>query len=70
VPLRRRLLGPGGPRLRPHPATCTLHGDPGLGLVLVLVLVLGTLIRGPVEGAIRAMLVNARPGELRARAEG
>jgi hypothetical protein len=28
------------------------------------------LIRGPVEGAIRGMLVNARPDELKARAEG
>jgi hypothetical protein len=28
------------------------------------------LIRGPVEGAIRAMLVNGRPGELKARVEG
>jgi hypothetical protein len=27
------------------------------------------LIRGPVETAVRAMLVNARPGELKARVE-
>ena len=27
------------------------------------------LIRGPVEAAVRAMLVNARPGELKARVE-
>jgi hypothetical protein len=27
------------------------------------------LIRGPLETAIRAMLVNARPGELKARLE-
>jgi carbon monoxide dehydrogenase subunit G len=32
--------------------------------------VLGMLVRGPVEGAIRAMLVNARAGELKRRAEG
>jgi carbon monoxide dehydrogenase subunit G len=43
-------------------ATYTLDGDPGR--------VLGMLIRGPVEAAARAMLVNARPGELKARAEG
>lgn len=42
-------------------ATYTLDSDPGR--------VLGMLIRGPVEGAIRAMLVNARPGELKARVE-
>lgn len=49
----------GGGRTR---ATYTLDGDPGR--------VLGMLIRGPVEAAARAMLVNARPGELKARAEG
>jgi hypothetical protein len=27
------------------------------------------LIRGPIEAAIRAMLVNARPGELKGRVE-
>jgi hypothetical protein len=27
------------------------------------------LIRGPVEGVVRGMLVNARPGELKARVE-
>ncbi len=49
----------GGGRTR---ATYTLDGDPGR--------VLGMLIRGPVESAARAMLVNARPGELKARVEG
>lgn len=48
----------GGGRTR---ATYTLDGDPGR--------VLGMLIRGPVETAVRAMLVNARPGELKARVE-
>jgi len=43
-------------------ATYTLDSDPGR--------VLGMLIRGPVEAAVRAMLVNARPGELKARVEG
>jgi carbon monoxide dehydrogenase subunit G len=43
-------------------ATYTLDGDPGR--------MLGMLIRGPVEAAARAMLVNARPGELKARVEG
>jgi carbon monoxide dehydrogenase subunit G len=43
-------------------ATYTLDGDPGR--------VLGMLIRGPVEAAARAMLVNARPGELKTRVEG
>jgi ribosome-associated toxin RatA of RatAB toxin-antitoxin module len=42
-------------------ATYTLDSDPGR--------VLGMLIRGPVEGAIRGMLVNARPDELKARVE-
>jgi ribosome-associated toxin RatA of RatAB toxin-antitoxin module len=42
-------------------ATYSLYGDPGR--------VLGMLIRGPLETAIRAMLVNARPGELKARVE-
>ncbi|HVL96313.1 MAG TPA: SRPBCC family protein [Solirubrobacteraceae bacterium] len=42
-------------------ATYTLHGDPGR--------MLGMLIRGPVEGKLRDMLVNGRPGELKARAE-
>ena len=42
-------------------ATYTLDSDPGR--------VLGMLIRGPVEGVIRGMLVNARPGELKARVE-
>jgi carbon monoxide dehydrogenase subunit G len=43
-------------------AIYTLDGDPGR--------MLGMLIRGPVEAAARAMLVNARPGELKARVEG
>jgi carbon monoxide dehydrogenase subunit G len=42
-------------------ATYTLDTDPGR--------VLGMLIRGPVEAAIRGMLVNARPRELKARVE-
>jgi polyketide cyclase/dehydrase/lipid transport protein len=42
-------------------ATYNLEGDPGR--------VIGMLIRGPVEGAIRGMLVNGRPGELKARVE-
>jgi ribosome-associated toxin RatA of RatAB toxin-antitoxin module len=42
-------------------ATYTLDSDPGR--------VLGMLIRGPVEAAVMAMLVNARPGELKARVE-
>lgn len=42
-------------------ATYTLDSDPGR--------VLGMLIRGPVEAAVRAALVNARPGELKARVE-
>jgi carbon monoxide dehydrogenase subunit G len=41
--------------------TYSLDGDPGR--------VLGMLIRGPVEGKIRDLLVNARPGELKARIE-
>jgi hypothetical protein len=49
----------GGGRTR---ATYTLDSDPGR--------VLGMLIRGPVETAVRAMLVNARPGELKQRVEG
>lgn len=43
-------------------ATYSLDGDPGR--------VLGMLIRGPVEGKIRDLLVKARPGELKARVEG
>jgi carbon monoxide dehydrogenase subunit G len=43
-------------------ATYTLDSDPGR--------VLGMMIRGPVEGAVRGMLVNSRPGELKARVEG
>ena len=43
-------------------ATYELEGDPGR--------VLGMLVRGPVEGKLRDMLVHARPRELKARAEG
>ncbi len=43
-------------------ATYALDADPGR--------VLGMLIRGPVEGAVRAALVNSRPGELKKRVEG
>jgi carbon monoxide dehydrogenase subunit G len=43
-------------------ATYTLDSDPGR--------VLGMLLRGPVESAVRGMLVNARPGELKKRVEG
>jgi uncharacterized membrane protein len=43
-------------------ATYTLDGDPGR--------MIGMLIRGPVEGAIRSMLVNGRPGELERRVQG
>ena len=43
-------------------ATYTLDSDPGR--------VLGMIIRGPVETAVRSMLVNARPGELKERVEG
>lgn len=32
--------------------------------------VLGMLVRGPVEGKVRSLLVDARPGELKARMEG
>jgi len=39
-----------------------LDSDPGR--------IIGMLIRGPVESVIRSMLVNARPGELKARVEG
>ncbi len=43
-------------------ATYALDSDPGR--------VLGMLIRGPVEAAVMAMLVNARPDELKTRVEG
>lgn len=43
-------------------ATYKLDGDPGR--------MIGMLIRGPVEGAIRGMLVNGRPDELKRRVEG
>ncbi|MFL5846230.1 MAG: type II toxin-antitoxin system RatA family toxin [Solirubrobacteraceae bacterium] len=43
-------------------ATYTLEGDPGR--------MLGMLIRGPVEDSIRQHMVDARPGELKARVEG
>jgi carbon monoxide dehydrogenase subunit G len=49
----------GGGRTR---ATYTLDSDPGR--------VLGMVIRGPVEGAVRSLLVNARPGELKTKVEG
>lgn len=49
----------GGGRTR---ATYSLDSDPGR--------VLGMLLRGPVESAVMAMLVNARPGELKAYVEG
>ena len=42
-------------------ATYDLDGDPGR--------MLGMLIRGPVEGKIRNILVDARPGELKRRVE-
>lgn len=42
-------------------ATYTLDSDPGR--------VLGMVLRGPVESAVIAMLVNARPGELKKRVE-
>lgn len=48
----------GGGRTR---ATYTLDSDPGR--------VLGMVLRGPVESAVIAMLVNARPGELKKRIE-
>jgi uncharacterized membrane protein len=43
-------------------ATYRLDGDPGR--------MLGMLIRGPVEGRLREILVGGRPGELKARIEG
>jgi len=43
-------------------ATYALDSDPGR--------VLGMLLRGPAEAAVMALLVNARPGELKARVEG
>jgi hypothetical protein len=43
-------------------ATYTLDSDPGR--------VLGMLLRGPVETTVTGMLVNNRPGELKARVEG
>jgi uncharacterized protein YndB with AHSA1/START domain len=49
----------GGDRTR---ATFALDVDPGR--------VLGMAIRGPVEMALRAMLVNPRAGELKKRVEG
>jgi YD repeat-containing protein len=42
-------------------ATYKLDGDPGR--------MLGMLIRGPVEGRLREILVGGRPGELKARVE-
>ena len=49
----------GGDRTR---VTYTLDGDPGR--------VLGMLIRGPVEGKLTDVMVNGRPAEFKARAEG
>src|SRR3954468_16844723 len=49
----------GGDRTK---ATYMLDADPGR--------VLGMLIRGLVEVAVRGMLVNSRPGELKERVEG
>jgi carbon monoxide dehydrogenase subunit G len=43
-------------------ATYRLDADPGR--------LLGLVIRGPVESATRAMLVEGRPGELKRRVEG
>ena len=43
-------------------ATYRLNGDPGR--------MLGMLVRGPVEDRLRDILVNGRPGELKARVEG
>ncbi len=42
-------------------ATYTLDSDPGR--------MLGMVLRGPVESAVRGMLINSRPGELKKRAE-
>ena len=42
--------------------TYWLEGDPGRAL--------GMLIRGPVEGQIRKILVDGRPGEFKRRVEG
>jgi carbon monoxide dehydrogenase subunit G len=41
----------------------TYNVDADLGIVL------GALVRGPIEGAIRTMLAGARAGELKARVE-
>ena len=41
--------------------TYSLDGDPGR--------VLGMLLKGPVEGKVRDVMVNARPGEFKARVE-
>ena len=49
----------GGGRTR---ATYRLEGDPGR--------MLGMLIRGPVEGRLREVLVGGRPEELRRRVQG
>ena len=43
-------------------ASYTLDAEPGR--------LLGLVIRGPVEAAARAILVNGRPGELKRRVEG
>jgi ribosome-associated toxin RatA of RatAB toxin-antitoxin module len=49
----------GGGRTR---ATFSLDADPGR--------MLGMLLRGPAEAAVRAVFVNGRPGELKRRVEG
>jgi uncharacterized protein YndB with AHSA1/START domain len=49
----------GGGRTR---ATYTLDSDPGR--------IIGMLLRGPVEGVVRGLLVDARPQELKRRVEG
>ncbi len=54
-----KLIDLGGDRTS---ATFSLEVDPGR--------VLGMAIRGPVEQALRAMLVNGRAGELKKRVEG
>ncbi|HSD78119.1 MAG TPA: SRPBCC family protein [Solirubrobacteraceae bacterium] len=43
-------------------ATYTLDSDPGR--------IISMLLRGPIESAVRGMLVNSRPGELKRRVEG
>ena len=57
--LLQAMADRGGERTR---VTYTLDADPGR--------MLGLLLRGPVEGVLRAILVKARPGELKKRVEG